>query len=761
MSDRARPIVLLVDDDPMMRLLTAEALFGAGYDVVEAADGSEAVDRFGELAPDVVLLDVVMPEMDGYDVCRVLRGLPGGAATPILMMTGLDDVDSIHRAYEAGATDFITKPINYSLLGYRLRYLLRAAATFRESCETAARLARAQRLARIAHWELDLQTGHYHHPRAGLEILGLSPAERDASTFGLAPAIHPDDRDRVEVALAGREAHQIEYRVVLPDGTEKYLHQEAELVDDELTGRARLVGTAQDVTVLRKAERQVLELAYFDSLTGLPNRTFLRQYLARVLGNAERDGKNLAILALDLDLFKRVNDTLGHAAGDALLREVAARVTSCIREGDMVASAGGNALERALTSDSVAARLGGDEFVVVLGGIRRPEDAAVVARRIADRLAMGFTLGTAEVFVSSSIGIATFPENGRDAASLLECADAAMYHAKDSGRNGFQFFTPSIHEAAKRRVELENTLRSALARSGILGGHGESHRGGSSTRALSEFELHYQPKVEIPSGRVSGAEALLRWTSPERGCVSPAEFVPIAEDTGLIVPLGEWVLRTACRQAKEWEATAPTPLRVAVNVSARQFREPGFCALVADVLRETGLAPNLLELEITEGMVMQDTATSGEVLLALKQLGVRIALDDFGTGYSSLSYLTKLPIDALKIDRSFITNLGSAAKSETITAAIIGLSRGLDIDVVVEGVETEAQLDFLGQYGNAEIQGYFFAKPMPVAEVVAWCGVREARLAESSVARPTEQETVAPQPSGSGLYRAVKVRTGT
>ncbi|MBX3209024.1 MAG: EAL domain-containing protein [Labilithrix sp.] len=761
MSDRARPIVLLVDDDPMMRLLTAEALFGAGYDVVEAADGSEAVDRFGELAPDVVLLDVVMPEMDGYDVCRVLRGLPGGAATPILMMTGLDDVDSIHRAYEAGATDFITKPINYSLLGYRLRYLLRAAATFRESCETAARLARAQRLARIAHWELDLQTGHYHHPRAGLEILGLSPAERDASTFGLAPAIHPDDRDRVEVALAGREAHQIEYRVVLPDGTEKYLHQEAELVDDELTGRARLVGTAQDVTVLRKAERQVLELAYFDSLTGLPNRTFLRQYLARVLGNAERDGKNLAILALDLDLFKRVNDTLGHAAGDALLREVAARVTSCIREGDMVASAGGNALERALTSDSVAARLGGDEFVVVLGGIRRPEDAAVVARRIADRLAMGFTLGTAEVFVSSSIGIATFPENGRDAASLLECADAAMYHAKDSGRNGFQFFTPSIHEAAKRRVELENTLRSALARSGILGGHGESHRGGSSTRALSEFELHYQPKVEIPSGRVSGAEALLRWTSPERGCVSPAEFVPIAEDTGLIVPLGEWVLRTACRQAKEWEATAPTPLRVAVNVSARQFREPGFCALVADVLRETGLAPNLLELEITEGMVMQDTATSGEVLLALKQLGVRIALDDFGTGYSSLSYLTKLPIDALKIDRSFITNLGSAAKSETITAAIIGLSRGLDIDVVVEGVETEAQLDFLGQYGNAEIQGYFFAKPMPVAEVVAWCGVREARLAESSVARPTEQETSAPQPSGSGLYRAVKVRTGT
>jgi predicted signal transduction protein with EAL and GGDEF domain len=456
--------------------------------------------------------------------------------------------------------------------------------------------------------------------------------------------------------------------------------------------------------------------------------------LGHALDEARRDGTSLAILSLDLDGFKRVNDTLGHAAGDVLLKEVARRVSSCIRSTDVVGRGEVGTIERQLTADSIACRLGGDEFVVALTRVGSRENAALVAQRIADRLASPFAIAGNEVFVSSSIGIASFPDCNVDVETLLERADAAMYHAKESGRNQYQFFSSDIQERARKRLVVENALRAALERSGI-------HRHSRSTvevdRAACEFRLEYQPKVEIPSGGVLGAEALLRWTSPELGAVPPVDFIGIAEETGLIVPLGAWVLNEACEQAQAWAAEgSERALRVAVNVSARQFRDPAFPELVARTLERTGLAPESLELEITEGMVMQDTVGSRKMLGDLKALGVRIALDDFGTGYSSLSYLTKLPIDAIKIDRSFIRDLDDTVRSATITSAIIGLSRGLDIDVVVEGVETQAQLDFVSKHGSSEIQGYLFAKPMSAERLDEWRATRDAGAGPLSSVRP-------------------------
>jgi|GEM_PF-2465972 len=711
--DSTRVLVLVVDDDDVARMLVAASLVEAGLDVVEASCGAEALEVFAAAPPDIVLLDVMMADMDGFQVCSRIRSMRGGGETPIVMMTGLEDRSSIDRAYDVGATDFVTKPVNHALLAHRLRYLLRAAQAFTDARQSATRLAHSQRLARIAQWEHDRDEKTFRWSAEAELIYGFPTSGTDIEHLFLR-WVHPADRDRVARAIEGGP-HTIEYRVVLPDGRVRVVHQDAELVSDPSTAHSMLQGAAQDITELREAERQVHDLAYFDRLTRLPNRALLRRFLDRSLEDSGRRGVHTAVLALDLDGFKRVNDTLGHAGGDELLRQVARRISSCTRSGDSVSWVDADIGSTDGSPNAMAARIGGDEFVVVVPDVRTPADAAIVARRIADKLAGNYLIGEAQVFISSSIGIATFPEDADGAEILLDRADIAMYHAKHSGRNQVQSYTPAMQETARARSEVEASLRAALDRASIVDGGSPDTPGGDHG-----FYLVYQPKVSVPSGTVVGVEALLRWASPERGPMSPADFIPIAEDTGLIVPLGAWVLRTACAQAKLWSLDPKTTLRIAVNVSARQFSEPGFAELVAQVLEETSLDPCLLELEITEGMVMEDTAASKRLLEELKAVGVRIALDDFGTGYSSLSYLAKLPIDALKIDRSFIGDLGKEGRQETITAAIIALSRSLAIDVVVEGVENAEQLEFVNRQGNTEVQGYFFARPMTADDLAIW-----------------------------------------
>jgi diguanylate cyclase (GGDEF)-like protein len=428
---------------------------------------------------------------------------------------------------------------------------------------------------------------------------------------------------------------------------------------------------------LENANARLQHAANHDALTGLPNRVLLAGRMGQAIARAARHGTRFAVLVVDLDRFKAINDSLGHIAGDELLQEVARR------------------LSRLLRKDDTLARLGGDEFVLLIHEVASSKDAEAVARKVLNQVALPLQLAGLDVHVSPSIGISLCPDDGGDSETLLQHADAAMYHAKKKGRNTFQFFAPAMSAFARERLELENGLRTGLAR--------------------HEFELHYQPKVDVVSGRIESAEALIRWRHPKRGLIAPGGFISLAEETGLIVPLGEWVLYEACRQAREWQDQG-LQLRMAVNLSARQFRQDGLIETVRGALSAARLEPRYLELELTETAVMQDAETSVQIMRRLSDLGVRISVDDFGTGYSSLSYLRRLPLDKLKIDRSFIREIVTSRDDAQIVRAIVSLAHNLHLKVIAEGVETAEQLGFLRTLGCDQYQGYLCSPPLPPME---------------------------------------------
>ncbi|HWW80385.1 MAG TPA: EAL domain-containing protein [Steroidobacteraceae bacterium] len=430
---------------------------------------------------------------------------------------------------------------------------------------------------------------------------------------------------------------------------------------------------------LEKANAQLEHAATHDALTGLPNRVLLADRLAQATAQSERYSRGFAVMVVDLDRFKSINDSLGHIAGDDLLKEMASRLRQQLRKADTLA------------------RLGGDEFVLVLNEISGPHDAESVASKVLAGMAQPVTLSGLEVQISASIGISVFPEDGVDAETLLQHADAAMYHAKKNGRSAFQFFAPVMNAFARERLEIESGLRRALVQGG-------------------EFELHYQPKVEVSSGRIDSAEALIRWRHPKRGLTAPSGFIPIAEETGLIVPIGEWVLFEACRQARAWQTSGMQPLRIAVNLSAQQFKQKSLVTTVREALAAARLDAGYLELELTESAVMHDAESSIQVLRQLSDLGVRISVDDFGTGYSSLSYLRRLPLDKLKIDRSFIREVAASRDDAEIVRAIVSLAHSLHLKVIAEGVETAEQLTFLRGLGCDQYQGFHCSPPVPADE---------------------------------------------
>ena len=438
---------------------------------------------------------------------------------------------------------------------------------------------------------------------------------------------------------------------------------------------AGLIGTIVDITERKQAEERVRHLAHFDELTGLPNRSLFNQRLSHALARARRAEDPLAILFIDLDRFKNINDTLGHEAGDRVLKEIAQRLRGCLREVDTVS------------------RLGGDEFVVLIEGASRPADVAEVAQKILAAVARPVLLESQEFHVTASIGISTCPGDSDDLQGLMKNADIAMYRAKEQGKNNFQFYSAQINVHTLERVALESDLRHALER--------------------KEFLLHYQPKVDIGSNRIVGMEALVRWQQPGKELIAPAQFIPLAEETGLIVPIGEWVLKTACLQNKTWQDQGLPRSRMAVNLSPRQFAHESLLQDVARVLNQTGLDPAWLELEITEGMVMRDPEHAVTLLRGLKAMGIHLSIDDFGTGYSSLSYLKRFPLDSVKIDRSFIQDLPGDGDDAAITQAIIAMAHSLRLGVIAEGVETEEQLQFLRANGCDEMQGYHFSRPLP------------------------------------------------
>jgi len=546
--------VLIVDDDPGARLLIGTALEMVGFRVTTAADGRSALDEFRARPVDCVILDVVMPGMNGFDVCSALRTLPESRHVPILMQTSLDDMMSITRAYDAGATDFTSKGINPMLLAQRVKFLVRAKQT-------------------------------------------------------------------------------------------------------------------QDK--LRESEARVRYLAYYDPLTSLPNRQRLLQILQQHIAWAVLRQRGIAVLMLDVDNFSRINDTKGQAVGDALLKEIANRLQLCLRD----TPRGGEPMDNdAATTDITdwVARTGADEFALALPGVSTTDAAQAVARRIQSALERPFAFAQQEMSLSASIGISLFRADAADAEALVKNADAAMHHAKRIGQSGVEIFKKSISTRAARHLSLEADLRRALER--------------------QEFTLNYQPRLALGDLRVEAVEALLRWSHPQRGFVPPDEFIPLAEQSGLIIEIGDWVLREACAQARRWRDAGAQDWQVAVNVSGVQFRDGSLVRRVSSAIDAAGIDSRMIELEFTEGALIEYSSAVSKAVKSLKDLGVATALDDFGTGYSSMSYLRHFPIDTLKIDRSFVRDIASKSTGNApLVDAIIAMAKSLGLATCAEGVETEAQ----------------------------------------------------------------------
>jgi diguanylate cyclase (GGDEF)-like protein/PAS domain S-box-containing protein len=691
-----KPLILVVDDDRMAREMARSALEEAGYVVAEAANGAEALKVFEGRRPSLVLLDLQMPVLDGFSACEQLRSRYPEDHSPVLVVTGNEDRESVDRAYEVGATDFTHKPVNWPLLVHRVRYLLRVSDAFGELRRSQASLASSQRIARLGSFEWDADSNEMHWSDETYRIFGLVPGSVEASYESFWKRVHPDDREKAREAiresLKQSKQFSVEHRVQRLSGEPRHVRQQGEISEEEGRAGTWIVGTVQDVTEQWAAQQKINYLASYDSLTGLVNRRLFREQLERAMAAARERNHSFALLFMDLDRFKRINDTLGHDAGDQILKAVAERLRLHVRGSDVVA--------RGEEEDEAAAvsRLGGDEFTVLLSKITRPEEAGDVARRILRVLPEPISVNGQEVAITGSVGIAVYPTDGEDADELVRHADAAMYHAKDRGRNNCQFFSDSMNAESLRKLTVESRLREALER--------------------GELRLHYQPIVDLRTGAITGAEALLRWNHPELGTVSPSEFVPVSEETGLIVPIGEWVLRTACCQAKQWQEEGYLDILMSVNVSIRQFAHHDLRDTVARALQDSGIDPSYLELELTESFMMQDDEAAATVLRDLRAIGVRVALDDFGTGYSSLSYVTRFPLDTLKMDRCFVRDIDSDPGAAGIASAVISMAHSLDARVVAEGVDTEEQATFLRAQGCDEMQGFLFSEAVPADEFV-------------------------------------------
>ena len=701
------PQVLLVDDDEVNLLLTALALRERGFDVTESGGGEHALQLLASWAPDVVVLDAMMPGLDGFATCARLRAMPGYENVPVLMLTGLDDDASITRAYQAGATDFFVKAIQWSLLAGRLQYLLRASRTRIELERSQAKLARAQDLARMGSFDWRRggarSGGSVLLSAQGLRVLGC----HDNAPLGLRAILRLVQRsERRAVLRLLRESMRhnavlaTDVPVALHDGRQRIIHIEAEPEFNEHGHGVGYTGIVQDVTDRRVAEDRIRHLANFDSLTSLPNRRQLVWRMERAIEHARRLGHPCAFLLIDLDRFKIVNDTLGHAAGDELLMEVAQRLRACVRHNDQVMEgtleAAGSRAHRSLEA---VGRLGGDEFIALLPEIGDERDAQRVADRILEVMRDPVLVGGQECFVTASVGIAIFPRDGGSVADLMRNSDVAMYSVKSQGKDSSAIYSPQLAGRGREKLELESALHKAIER--------------------DELVLHYQPKVDVRSARMVGAEALMRW---QRGgtLVPPADFIPLAEESGLILPLSEWALREAARQARIWQNSFDFADAIAVNLPCRVFERSDLIDQIHQNALNYGIPHRMVQLEITETGLMKELQSVIPSLHRLKDINVEVAIDDFGTGYSSLAYLTTLPISELKIDRSFVRDLGVTPQSSGIVTAIIAVARSLNLRVIGEGVESLRQMEVLHRLGCSLMQGFLFSRPIPADELERW-----------------------------------------
>ena len=681
--ENQRDLAIIADDDPTIRKMMKAALEKAGFDVIDVDNGAIACTTFVQHAPQIVLLDVEMPVQNGFDACRQIRRLPGGDVVPIVMVTGRDDVEAVDEAYRAGATDFVAKPINWPIFQHRVQYVLRASRDYLNMRRSEAK--NEVLLNAIPDTFVVLGTNDEVKDFIPGKFKCPIPKPKDddvfVSDFLPKKVARSWLRASRSVSQSGEPA-RIEFAI----GSEKETcHYEARFLP--YVDQLKLV-LVSEITERKKAEQRIRRLAFYDTLTGLPNRQAFRLQLNEMLDEARETGERLAVVYIDLDNFKRINDTLGHSIGDGVLDALAKRLSGSVRQRDND--------DQDKDIPQGVARLGGDEFAIAIKGFETDEVLNSIAERIREQLCRPLPFKDNEFVITPSIGVSVFPDDGESAEDLLKNADVAMYQSKDAGRDTIRFYSGTMSIRSLHGLALEQDLRKAIED--------------------EDLELHYQPKLELATGKLVGAEALLRWRNENGEYIPPGRFIPLAEQNGLIVPLGEWVLRAACKQAHAWEEQYGNAPRIAVNISSQQFYQSDLQSTVMKALFEAGAKPSLLQLELTESILMKDIDRTITTLEYLKNTGITLAIDDFGTGYSSLSYLKRFPIDALKIDRSFVMDLGASNDGATICATIIAMARQLGLTVIAEGVETNEQVEFLRTQNCDQIQGFLFSKPLTAAD---------------------------------------------
>jgi diguanylate cyclase (GGDEF)-like protein len=724
--------ILIIDDDPAICGVIADYLSNKGFVVLEAEDGTVGLNLFARENPDLVLLDLRLPGMDGLEILSCIN--KDSPDTPVVIVSGQGTIKDAIAALKTGAWDYITKPIfDMNILNITVNHVLERAKQIHEKNKYHKNLEEKLRqgTSDLEQRSLELEKAYHNLNREIEERRRVEEVIQQEHTFiqtiieGVrdpARIVSPDFEIQMmnQAALAilpSRQANQeqlncyqayrqintpctgqdhqcvlkeviktgktvaIYHKEILGEDKERVFEIKASPLwnaDGTLHGILEVIrNITEDLsaeTQLREHRERLHHLVYHDTLTNLPNRVLLQDRLSRMMIKAKRNNTFVAILFLDLDRFKKINETLGHDVGDKLLLEVARRIENCVRKSDTVA------------------RLGGDEFAVLLDDLRDIKFVAVVARKILHALSKPIMIQKYELYATSSIGISLYPNDSEDEDVLLRSADTALYRAKDAGKNNYQFYTADMNTRAFEFLLLESGLRKALDN--------------------DELVVHYQPVINLEDKKLIGMEALLRWKHPEKGMVSPADFIPLAEETGLIESIGKWVLRAACAQNKKWQDAGYPPVTMSVNMSARQFNKKNLVETIGEILEETGLRPEYFCIEITESIIMKDVESTITKLNQLHKMGISLSIDDFGTGYSSLNYLKLFPIDNLKIDRSFVFNITSDSTDAAIAASVILLAHSMNLKVTAEGVETNEQLEMLRRQGCDYVQGFFFSKPI-------------------------------------------------
>jgi len=686
--------ILLVDDDMVLRGMAVRTLKHAGFSVHAVESGEAGLQAFESGRFDLILLDVMLPGISGFEVCERMRSLPGGVHIPILMLTGLDDTASVDEAFRRGATDFVTKPINWTLLSHRIRFNLRASGLAEAAMRQQAQLSAAQRLAKLGSWEWKLDSNEVICSGEMLRLFGIEQLDTLMDFEALTARVSEADRSTVTAVRrhtrdTGRP-YQIKYAVSGDDGAECVLIEQAEVETDALGRITTLRAIAQDITDRVEAEQRIHALSFKDELTGLPNRQYFLEVAAHAIERSLRLRKSSAVLYFDVDRFKTINDSLGHDGGNALLCKIGWRVQRCVRGADMLSRCDDSGQQEPV------ARLAGDSFAVLLVDLVSDEVAARVCSRVLNALAEPVMIEGQAQYITASAGIALYPRDASDVPGLIQAAEQAMYAAKSAGRARLEFFSQELNRSSHDRAALDKDLRRGLV--------------------AGEMCLYYQPKIDARSGVMIGAESLIRWAHPERGILAPGSFIDVAEESGQIIPMTDSVIQMACASMAKWRDAGLPPVPLSINVPAPFFAMEGAVERLKSTARAFAVEPSMLTIEITESLLMSDAEGTLERLNALKRAGFRLSLDDFGTGYSSLSYLHRFPIDELKIDRAFVMNIDQGDRHGIIATSILMLGQQFGLDVVAEGVENAAQSRILLERGGHVQQGYHFSRPLPEDE---------------------------------------------